>query len=42
MEYLLENIIVENDNENWISSIEISNQNVGRIKSSCQNILVFF
>ena len=40
MEYLLENIIVENDNENWISSLEISNQNV--VEESNHHVKIFF
>ena len=40
MEYLLENIIVENDNENWISSIEILNQNV--VEESNHHVKIFF
>ena len=40
MEYLLENIIVENDNENWISSLEILNQNV--VEESNHHVKIFF
>ena len=40
MEYLFENIIVENDNENWISSIEIVNQNV--VEESNHHVKIFF
>ena len=40
MEYLLENIIVENDNENWISSLEILNQNV--MEESNHHVKIFF
>ena len=40
MEYLLENIIAENDNENWISSIEILNQNV--VEESNHHVKIFF
>ena len=40
MEYLLENIIVENDNENWISTLEISNQNV--VEESNHHVKIFF
>ena len=40
MQYLLENIIVENDNENWINSLEIFNQNV--VEESNHNVKIFF
>ena len=40
MEYLLENIIVENDNENWISSLKILNQNV--VEESNHHVKIFF
>ncbi len=40
MEYLLENIIVENDNENWISSLEILNKNV--VEESNHHVKIFF
>ena len=40
MEYLLQNIIAESDNENWISSIEIVNQNV--VEESNQHVKIFF
>ena len=40
MEYEIENIIVENDNENWISSLEISNQNV--VEESNHHVKIFF
>ena len=40
MEYLLENIIVENDNENWISSLEILNENV--VEELKHHVKIFF
>ena len=40
MEYLLENIIVENDNENWISSLEILNENV--VEELNHHVKIFF
>ena len=40
MEYLLENIIAENDNENWISSLKILNQNV--VEESNHHVKIFF
>ena len=40
MEYLLQNIIAESDNENWISSIEIVNQNV--VEESNHHVKIFF
>ena len=40
MEYLLENIIVENDNENWISSLEILNKNV--VEELNHHVKIFF
>ena len=40
MQYLLENIIVENDNENWINSLEIFNQNV--VEESNHHVKIFF
>ena len=40
MEYLLENIIVENDNENWINSLEILNENV--VEELNHHVKIFF
>ena len=40
MEYLLENIIVENDNENWICSLEILNKNV--VEELNHHVKIFF
>ena len=40
MEYLLENIIVENDNENWISFFEILNQNI--VEEANHHVKIFF